>query len=93
LATPLKKSIHTVVSTMTTAVSARRPGCPTDLEIALPTDPASQLADSTLRTCLHQQPQGLVDDTTFRGTSARPQCLLHQAVVDVDVGAHLDLYV
>jgi hypothetical protein len=66
-----------------------RTGRPAGLEVAFPTNATTQLADTRLRPRLHEQLQRLIDHPSLRRASARAQRLPHQAIVDVDVRAHL----
>jgi hypothetical protein len=70
-----------------------RPGRPGSLEVAFPANTAPQLADPPLRPRLDEQLQSFVDDPSLGRAPARAQCLPHEAIVDVDVRAHLDLNV
>jgi hypothetical protein len=64
-----------------------RPARPARLQVAFPTNAATQLADPRLRPRLYEQLQRFVDDASLGRASARAQRLPHQAIVDVDIRA------
>jgi hypothetical protein len=70
-----------------------RPRRPVSLEVAFPPNAATQLADPRLRPRLYEKLQSFVNDRSLGRASARTQRLPHEAIVDVDVRAHLDLNV
>jgi hypothetical protein len=59
------------------------------MEVSVPSDFAPQPTNRCLRTSLDEQPQSCLDGSSLCPRSVTPHCLAHQAVVNIDVGAHL----
>jgi len=59
------------------------------IQITVPPHSSSKAPNGGLRPSLYQQPQPRFYDSPLGPRSATPHCLLHQAVVDIDVGSHL----
>jgi hypothetical protein len=59
-------------------------------QIALPAHLAAKLPDRALGVCLREQLQAGLDGSPFGASSAASHGLAHQAVVDVNVRAHID---
>lgn len=59
------------------------------VEIAVPRDLPSQATETALPPGLDQQAEGFLDHGSFRSGTAAAHRLAHQAIVDIDVGSHL----
>ena len=64
---------------------------PRGTQVAVPGDLAAQAAQPALAAGLDQQPQRFFDDAALGGRLVAGHGLLHQVVIDVDIGPHGDV--